>query len=131
MAASPTEATPDFDLAVQQAGQPATVEANSDAFRDRREHAHTDRRPSKRPACVPLVADPFWDTAWKVIKCAGAIAATVFVGSKAYKIIKELGGAWNAAKLLVKAGNFHDFAATAGAAAAGVLGVETIRKNCF
>jgi hypothetical protein len=83
------------------------------------------------PYAYPIVADPFWDTAWKATKCAGAIAATVFVGSKAYKILKELGGAWNAAKLLVKAGNFHDFAATAGAAAAGVLGVDTIRKNCF
>jgi len=83
------------------------------------------------PYAYPIVADPFWDTAWKVTKCAGAIAATVFVGSKSYKIIKELGGAWNAAKLLVMAGNFHDFAASAGAAAAGVLGVDTIRKNCF
>lgn len=83
------------------------------------------------PYAYPIVADPFWDTAWKVTKCAGAIAATDFVGSRAYKIIKELGGAWNAAKLLVKAGNLHDFAATAGAAAAGVLGVDSIRKNCF
>lgn len=83
------------------------------------------------PYAYPIVADPFWDTAWKVTKCAGAIGAMLFVGSKAYKIVRELGGAWNAAKLLVRAGNFHDFAATAGAAAAGVLGVETIRRNCF
>jgi hypothetical protein len=83
------------------------------------------------PYAYPIVADPFWDTAWKVTKCAAAVGATLFVGSKAYKIVKELGGAWNAAKLLVRAGNFHDFAATAGAAAAGVLGIETIRRNCF
>lgn len=83
------------------------------------------------PYAYPIVADPFWDTAWKVTKCAAAVAGTVFVGSKAYKIVKELGGAWNAAKLLVRAGNFHDFAATAGAAAAGVFAVEAIRRNCF
>ena len=62
---------------------------------------------------------------------AAAIGAVVFVGSKAYKVVKELGGVWNAAKLLVRAGNFDDFAATAGHAAAGVLGVETIRTKCF
>jgi len=59
------------------------------------------------------------------------VAAVFWVGSKAYRIIKDLGGVGRAARILVGAGNAHDFIATVGTAGVGLLGIDSVHKNCF
>lgn len=78
-----------------------------------------------------ITADPFWSSVWKYTKCAAALAALAFVGSKIYRAIKDLGGVTSAVRLMLGAGNIHDFIAAAGYAGAAILGISTIRKECF
>ena len=78
-----------------------------------------------------VTADPFWSSVWKYTKCAASVAALAFVGSKIYRAIKDLGGVTSAARLMVRAGNIHDFLAAAGHAGAAILGIAAIRKECF
>ena len=78
-----------------------------------------------------ITADPFWSSVWKYTKCAAAVAALAFVGSKIYRAIKSLGGVTSAVRLMLGAGNIHDFIAAAGNAGVAILGISTIRKECF
>ncbi|WP_085522745.1 hypothetical protein [Tuberibacillus sp. Marseille-P3662] len=73
----------------------------------------------------------FWGSAWKVTKCAAFITMAVVPVFKAYKAVKALGGVTQTAKLLVGAGNASDFMEIAGGAAAEILGISGIRRNCF
>lgn len=73
----------------------------------------------------------FFIAIWPRVKCAAAVASLFFVGSKAYRIIRDLGGVIDAAKVLVGAGDLADFTSTAGHAAAAVPGISTIRSACF
>lgn len=75
-----------------------------------------------------ITADPSF---WKIAKCAASVGALFFVGAKAYKVIKSLGGVWQAARLLVGAGDWYDFAATVGHASAAALGTAAVKQNCF
>ncbi|MGF1431682.1 hypothetical protein [Kitasatospora sp. LaBMicrA B282] len=79
----------------------------------------------------PVVADPWWNTAWKYTKCVAAVAAAFIPASKAYKAIKGLGGVADAARLLVKAGSAAEFKQAAGNAALNILGISAIQSNCF
>ncbi len=79
-------------------------------------------------ATFPVVADPWWGTAWKVTKCAAVLAANTFV---AYKLIKGLKAGlslYQFAELLVK-GTFAKEKLYA--IAAGVIGIDTIVSACL
>jgi hypothetical protein len=100
----------------------------------------------------PITADPWWSTAYKVAKCAAAIAfvalTTVFVVGKAIKIVKavnaarhwvnSVGGAREAAKLLVGASTPAERAHVltqarniAGASVLDFFGITQIKEGCF
>ena len=85
----------------------------------------------------PVTADPWWSTAWKVVKCATAVAfvalTPVFVVGKALKVVKaakaarrwvtSMGGANNAARLIV--GGLNP------GRAGEVGGVDKERRRCL
>lgn len=75
-----------------------------------------------------IVADP---SLWKITKCAASVALVFIPGRAAYKAIKALGGVRKTARLLVGAGNADDFVKIAGGAAAEILGIDGLAKNCF
>ncbi|MFE6980448.1 hypothetical protein [Streptomyces griseus] len=83
----------------------------------------------------PVVADPWWNTAWKWTKCAAAVAVAFFPAAKAYKAIKALGGAKQTAKLLWGArtkGDFIKHAKKAGKnGAVEILGIAGVESYCF
>lgn len=89
----------------------------------------------------PVVADPFWSTAWHVTKCVAAI--TVAVASVALPIaklaklrafVRAVGGVSTAARLLVGATTTAEklrvIGGAIGAGAADVLGISAIIDNC-
>ncbi len=78
-----------------------------------------------------MLPQGFWGDAWQVTKCAAFITMAVVPVFKAYKAVKALGGVRTTARLLVGAGNSEDFMAIAGGAAAEILGISGIRRNCF
>jgi hypothetical protein len=89
----------------------------------------------------PVVADPFWSTAWHVAKCVSAIAvamATLMIPvSKVLKLkafVRAVGGIRTAAKLLVGATSKAEKARVIGGVvavgAAEVLGIDAIYTNC-
>jgi hypothetical protein len=100
----------------------------------------------------PVTADPWWSTAWKIAKCAAAIAyvalTTVFIVGKAIKIVKAInaartwirsvGGATQAARLLIGASTSAERARVlaqartlAGASVLDFLGITQIKEGCF
>jgi len=100
----------------------------------------------------PITADPWWSTAWKVVKCAAAVAfvalTTVFVVGKALKMVKvvraarrwvtSVGGANKAARLIVEASTQGEraklLASARSVASASVLdffGITRVREGCF
>jgi hypothetical protein len=89
----------------------------------------------------PVVADPFWSTAWHVARCVSAIAvavATLMIPvSKVLKLkafVRAVGGVRTAAKLLVGATSRAEKARViSGAIAVGaaeILGIDAIYTNC-
>jgi len=89
----------------------------------------------------PVVADPFWSTAWHVTRCAAAVtvavASLVIPVSKLMKLkafVRAVGGVRVAAKLLVGATSRAEKArvigGVIGAGAAEVLGIEAIMTHC-
>jgi lysylphosphatidylglycerol synthetase-like protein (DUF2156 family) len=100
----------------------------------------------------PVTADPFWSTAYKIVKCPAAIVyvalTTVFVIGKAIKIVKAInaartfirsvGGATEAAKLIVGASNAAERSRVlarartiAGASVLDFFGITQIKEGCF
>ena len=86
----------------------------------------------------PVVADPWWDTAWKVTKCGGAIAAAVVgVGFPVFKLVQFVrwaGGVKTAAQLLTQATRRDEkieiLAKGVGSGAAAILGIDGISRHC-
>ena len=89
----------------------------------------------------PVVADPFWSTAWHVARCAAAVVVAVaslaIPLSKLLKLkafVRAVGGARNAASLMVGASSRAEKArvisAAIGAGAAEILGIDAIITNC-
>jgi hypothetical protein len=89
----------------------------------------------------PVVADPFWSTAWQVAKCSAAVVVAVaslaIPVSKVLKLkvfVRAVGGARNAASLLVGATSKAEKAKVIGGAigfgAAEVLSIDAIMTNC-
>ncbi|MEU1134375.1 hypothetical protein ABZ383_31715 [Streptomyces sp. NPDC005900] len=83
----------------------------------------------------PVVADPFWSSAWKWAKCASAVVVAFFPAAKAYRAIKELGGAKATARLLWGARTKGDFIRAAKKAgkngAVQILGIAGVQSYCF
>ncbi|WP_371750444.1 hypothetical protein OG302_42730 [Streptomyces sp. NBC_01283] len=83
----------------------------------------------------PVVADPFWSSAWRWTKCAASVVVAFFPAAKAYKAIKALGGAKATARLLWGArtkGDFIRHAKKAGKnGAVQILGIAGVQSYCF
>jgi hypothetical protein len=82
---------------------------------------------------VPGIDDSkgFFDTGWKYIKCAAAVAAAFIPFGRAYAAIKGLGGVVEAAELLIKAGSAVEFRKIGGNLALDILGIAAIQNICF
>ena len=89
----------------------------------------------------PVVADPFWSTAWHVAKCVAAIVVAVgslaIPVSKLFKLkafVRAVGGYKKAATLLVgattRAEKTRVIGGAIGAGAVEILGIEAIITNC-
>jgi len=89
----------------------------------------------------PVVADPFWSSAWHVTKCVAAIVVAVasfaIPASKVLKLkefVRAAGGTRAAAKLLVgatsKAEKVRVISGAIGAGAAEILGIDAVITNC-
>ncbi|MFE0256729.1 hypothetical protein [Streptomyces sp. NPDC059010] len=72
----------------------------------------------------------FWDTAWKVTKCVGAIGA--FIAGNALLVTKatKFGGALKGAKLIVLAGNKEERIKLLAAIFGEVTGLTTVATQC-
>ena len=89
----------------------------------------------------PIVADPFWSTAWQVAKCSAAVVVAVaslaIPVSKVLKLrafVRAVGGVRNAAGLLVgatsRAEKVRMIGGAIGAGAIEILGIDAIITNC-
>lgn len=67
----------------------------------------------------------------KVAKCAAAVTLVVLPAAHGAKLIRDLGGVTKTAQLLVGAGTWGDLNKIAPALAAEVLGISSIKSECF
>lgn len=79
----------------------------------------------------PVVADPFWSKAWKVMKCAATVTAIIGSSYLGLKAIRALGGFVKVARLLVSAGGATARLKGALGVAGWILGVDVVKSACF
>lgn len=78
-----------------------------------------------------LTSPTFWSTTWKVTTCVAAITIALVPMLKAARLIRELGGITETAKLIVGAGTWADLRASVPALAEQILGVGAVTDACF
>lgn len=78
-----------------------------------------------------LTSPTFWSTTWKVTTCVAAITIALVPMLKAARLIRELGGITETAKLIVGAGTWADLRASVPALAEQILGIGAVTDACF
>lgn len=78
----------------------------------------------------PVVADPFWSTAWEVVKCTAAVGA--FIAGNLFLVtkVRKLGGIAKAVEKLRGASNYANRYKAAIAIFGEVAGVNSLLKEC-
>lgn len=77
-----------------------------------------------------ITADPFWDTAWKVVKCGAAIAGFIAGNALLVLEVRKAGGVVEVAKVLVGGGSVEQMLKAAVAIFGTVAGITGVVSAC-